>query len=138
MAAERILAAVPPSAGATAPAGFAEGARGGTLPGSAGHVAERRDAGAWPAATGRDQLGVHAEWSAEGIRVWLRAAPELDPGHVVAELVRALLPRLSARGARLLTVVCNGRVAWTATLPDASEPYVPEPPPTPPHRQEHP
>jgi len=56
----------------------------------------------------------HAEWSAEGLRLWLGAHPDLPLASLVEAMVRALAPRCAREGTRLLAVVCNGREAWLA------------------------
>jgi hypothetical protein len=60
-----------------------------------------------------EPVRVHAEWAADGVRVWLgvdeRAAS--IPGGV-APLVRELRRRVEATGARLSSVVLNGRVLY--------------------------
>lgn len=67
------------------------------------------------AAGEQEPLRVHAQWSADGVSVWLGcdagALPALD--EFIAQLQRAL----SARGERLARIVCNGREVWHAVPP---------------------
>ncbi|RKP48420.1 hypothetical protein [Trinickia fusca] len=61
---------------------------------------------------------LHAEWSADGVRVWLGA----DRGEPVplAALVNGLHSWLAGQRTRLLSVVCNGRLVWPAPAADAA------------------
>jgi hypothetical protein len=60
-----------------------------------------------------DPVRVHAEWSDDGVRIWLGV--DADAGALsarVESLSRELRRRLDASGARLLRIVFNGRVVW--------------------------
>lgn len=80
-------------------------------PADAGAPADR----AVPAAGEPQPLRVHAQWSADGVSVWLGcdagALPALD------EFIAQLQRTLAARGERLARVVCNGREVWHAVPP---------------------
>jgi hypothetical protein len=60
--------------------------------------------------TSREPLRIHAEWSDEGLRLWLgldaRAAP---PAPDVEALLHELRRRVETSGTRLVSLVCNGR-----------------------------
>lgn len=59
-----------------------------------------------------EALRLHAEWSAGDLRLWLGANGRLPmPLEAIVATLRRLL---DGRGARLLEVVCNGRVVWPA------------------------
>lgn len=65
----------------------------------------------------RDPLRLHAQWSEQGVRIWL-GADALTPAAlaVVAERVRHWI---GSRGERLLSLVCNGRTVFGALTPEA-------------------
>jgi hypothetical protein len=99
---EALAAAVAEVGSAPAPEG---GARSSAAP-PAVHDAWGRVAGEY------DPIHAHAEWSEEGVRLWLRVDPRLPVADVARQLVLALRPRCADRGAPLLSVVCNGRGMW--------------------------
>ena len=59
-----------------------------------------------------EPLRVHAEWSADGVRVWLGVDAELVLPSTLEPILNELRRHLEASGAPLVTLVCNGRVAW--------------------------
>lgn len=91
--------------------------------------ASDRSSGDAPAATLAPRSGseaervpavrLHAEWAADGVRVWLGA----DRGQPLplAALVNGLHSWLAGQRTRLLGVVCNGRQVWPAP-DDAAHP----------------
>lgn len=60
----------------------------------------------------REGLRLHAEWSDEGVRLWV-GTDHQAPG-AAAALVDSLRRGLSLRRVRLLSIVCNGRLLWSA------------------------
>lgn len=69
-----------------------------------------------------EPLRVHAQWSAQGVSVWLgcdaAAVPALD------EIIVQLQRTLAARGERLLGIVCNGREVWRGAPPSGLSPFL--------------
>lgn len=125
-----VLAAFAPASAPTAPWGAPSGAE---LPGGAG-------APGHPLPPSRPESGlrprVHAEWSADGVRVWIGAPRGSLPEPVA--LTEPLRTRLERQGTRLLRLVCNGTALWSAgtgAAPVADAPSRPDPPPadSPPH-----
>ena len=84
------------------------------------------------ASTGSDDAPrVHAEWTADGVKVWLGMTedPAL-PGRLEA-LLAQLQPMLAAHGEPLAELFCNGRSVWRATergddVPAARRPHDPD------------
>jgi hypothetical protein len=62
----------------------------------------------------REPVRWHAEWTSDGLRLWLGADHDssLALPHLTALVLRELEPWLDARGARLLSLVCNGQTVW--------------------------
>jgi hypothetical protein len=84
-----------------------------------GHVARpasslRAAPSAGTEAQAREELRVHAEWSEQGLRLWLGAdrGASLPVAQLVDELRRRLKRALPGGGTRLLAVVCNGLTVW--------------------------
>lgn len=62
--------------------------------------------------TEREPLRVHAEWSDDGLRLWLGVDADVAPAAQLVAMSRELDERLAAFGRRLYSVVCNGRAVW--------------------------
>lgn len=77
-----------------------------------------RDASA-SAASEREPLRVHAEWSDNGVRVWMGA--DLQGLAAVGAVTRQLQQWLGRQGVRLLGVVCNGQEIWSSASEGGSE-----------------
>jgi hypothetical protein len=61
----------------------------------------------------REPLRVHAEWSDNGVRVWMGA--DLQGLAAVGAVTRQLQQWLGRQGVRLLGVVCNGQEIWSSS-----------------------
>jgi hypothetical protein len=81
-------------------------------------------------APARDPVRVHAEWSDEGVRLWLGVDAEVSSlGELPGRLVAQLRQELDATGGRLLAIVCNGRPLWAADAPASTATDAPVPAP---------
>jgi len=58
---------------------------------------------------------MHAQWSADGVSVWLGCDADALPA--LGEFIAQLQHTLAARGERLARIVCNGRELWHAPPP---------------------
>jgi hypothetical protein len=58
----------------------------------------------------RAPLRLYAEWSAQGVRIWLGADADQVP--LLNQLTQQVQQWLSSQGERLLALVCNGRTVW--------------------------
>jgi hypothetical protein len=72
------------------------------------------------AAGEQEPLRVHAQWSVDGVSVWLGFDADALP--VLDDFIAQLQRTLAARGERLARVVCNGREAWQAVPPSGLSP----------------
>jgi hypothetical protein len=63
-------------------------------------------------------LRVHAEWTNEGLSLWLGVDPDrsLPLEQMTRHLLHQLQLRLAAGGTRLLRLVCNGHTVWDGSL----------------------
>jgi hypothetical protein len=59
---------------------------------------------------GNDAVRLYAEWSEQGVRIWLGS--EAGGQIPVAGLALQLQRLLAAQGTRLLALVCNGQSVW--------------------------
>jgi hypothetical protein len=69
----------------------------------------------------RDPLRVHAEWSEDGVRVWVGADGEALTLERAEALLRALQRGLAAHGARLMAAFINGRALRDGEVSSALE-----------------
>jgi len=70
----------------------------------------------------REPVRLHAEWSAQGLRLWIGADPRLPLAQLVPLLVRQLRPRCAELGTRLASLVCNGETAFDAAGHEPARP----------------
>lgn len=63
---------------------------------------------------GPEPMRVHAEWAEDGLRLWLGLDPDApwSTAELSAQVLPALQRHLASHGAKLLAVICNGRVLW--------------------------
>jgi hypothetical protein len=66
-----------------------------------------------------EPLRLHAEWSAQGVRIWLGA--DAQAGGAAPALAPQLVRWLAQQGVALLSLVCNGRTVYTAPGTDAAD-----------------
>jgi hypothetical protein len=100
---------VPPADGERVATPFPASASGrADAPATSGVVREASRGGRAPHAPAVEPIRLHADWSEEGVRLWLGMDPAL------AESLRAITAQLqrwlSAQGVRVLSISCNGRV----------------------------
>jgi len=62
----------------------------------------------------RPAVRLYAEWSEQGVRVWLGA--DADQALPLAQIGAQLQQWLGGQGERLVELVCNGRTVWRDTL----------------------
>jgi hypothetical protein len=97
-------------------AGFAGRAEETQLTGGAARVAPLQRRGRPQAASVREPVRVHAEWTADGVRVWLGLdATALAHQKAIAQQVRRWV---AAQNARVLSLSCNGRSLATSDASD--------------------
>jgi hypothetical protein len=82
----------------------------------------------------RESVRWHAEWRPDGLHLWLGVDenPSLPLPQLTQLLLQELRPQLEARGARLVSLVCNGRLLETAAATPAPDGSGPEPSTAPP------
>jgi hypothetical protein len=68
--------------------------------------------------TSRAPVRVHADWSAEGVRIWLGI--DASTASAVQSIANQLQRWLAAQGVRGLAIACNGRTI-VEHWPDADE-----------------
>lgn len=76
-----------------------------------------------PAAGEREAVRIHAEWTAQGVKVWLGLSAS-TAAHA-EQVAQAIQQWLNTQGQRLISVTCNGRVltpsAWTGPTRESSQ-----------------
>lgn len=93
--------------GMSAEARFERAVGPGQVDGGLDDATETGDKRATSAADEREPLRVHAQWSDDGVQLWLGA--DIDGMASVGAVLSQLQQAVAAQGTRLLRVVCNGR-----------------------------
>jgi len=73
------------------------------------------------AASPKEPVRLHADWSAEGVRLWL--GMDADVAGTLPSITLQLQRWLSAQGVRLLSISCNGRAVLEEHEPAATDIY---------------
>jgi len=74
-----------------------------------------------PATVPKEPVRLHADWSAEGVRLWL--GMDADVAGTLPSITLQLQRWLSAQGVRLLSISCNGRAVLEEREPAATDIY---------------